>query len=192
VISLILFLVTGALLFLALLYVIVRSPADWESVGDPMRAACHAVDALESGLLPAELVSRIFARDDLDYVTSCGSGDICGTFLRERSKIARSWVGMVEKQIVSLRRFHLLASRHHSGLSFRAEAGLALDFAALVLACRALQVLLYLRGPFAAPRVVGATVAAATRICEASKQSMAFLNSASITAVGHGPGGAPA
>jgi hypothetical protein len=60
------------------------------------------------------------------------------------------------------------------------------------LACRALQVLLYVWGPFAAPRVVGATVAAATRICEASKQSMAFLNTASIAAVGPGPGGAPA
>jgi hypothetical protein len=188
---LILFLMIGALLLLALLYLMVRSSGQ-ECGPDPVCDAREAVEALESALLPHEMIARVFAREDFDYVTSSVPEDICRMFLRERRKIARSWVSMVEKQILALRRFHRIAARQHSGLSFRAEAGLALDFAALLLACRALQVLLYLRGPFAAPRIVGATVAAATRVCEASKQSMAFLSPASIRAVGHGPGGAMA
>jgi hypothetical protein len=189
---LILFLMIGALLLLALLYLMVRSPDHEASSPDPLCDARQAVEALESALLPPEMIGRVFAREDFDYVTSSFPEDICRMFLRERRQIARSWVNMVEKQILALRRFHRIAARQHSGLSFRAEAGLAFDFAALLLACRALQVLLYLRGPFAAPQIVGATVTAATRVCEASKQSMAFLNPASIHVVGHGPGSAAA
>jgi hypothetical protein len=189
---LILFVMIGALLLLALLYLMVR-PSGQEGEGpDPLSDARQAVEALESALLPPEMIGRVFAREDFDYVASSFPEDICRMFLRERRKIARSWVNMVEKQILALRRFHRIAARHHSGLSFRAEAGLAFDFAALLLACRALRVLLYVRGPFAAPNIVGATVAGATRVCEASKQSMAFLNPASIRAVGHGTGGAAA
>jgi len=191
VIPLIIYLTIGALLFLALLYVVARSSNGERAGNDPLREARQAVQTLESGLLPRELIGRIFAREDFDYVASCGSEEICRTFLRERQRVARSWVGMIEKQIGSLRRFHRVVARQHSGLSMRTEAGLAFDFAALLLACRALRVLLYVRGPLAAPRAVGATVAVATRICEASKQSMAFLNPASIAAMGTGPGGAP-
>ncbi len=191
-IPLILFLAVGVLLLAVLLYLATHSSSAEGAGSDPLREARQAVQALESGLLPPELIGRIFAREDLDYVISCGSEQLSKTFLCERRRIAQSWVGMVQKQILSLRRFHRIAARQHAGLSFRTEAGLAFDFAALLLACRALQVLLYVRGPFAAPRVVEATVAAATRVCEASKQSMAFLNPASIAAIGHGPGGAAA
>ncbi len=172
----------GALLLLALLYLMVRSSQR------PGVALIRCTRCARSGgdfgvgiASRAEMIARVFAREDFDYVTSSVPEDICRMFLRERRKIARSWVSMVEKQILALRRFHRIAARQHSGLSFRAEAALAFDFATLLLACQALQVLLYLRGPFAAPRIVGATVAAATRVCEASKQSMmAFLNPASI------------
>lgn len=187
-----LFLAIGSLLFLALVALLTRSSRERGADADPLGEARHAVQALESGLLPPDMIGRIFAREDLDYVNSCGSREVGEMFLRERRRIARSWVSMVEKQIVSLLRFHRLAARQQSNLSFGTEAGLAFDFVALLMACQALQVIVYLRGPFAAPRVVGATVAAATRVCEASKQSMAFLNPASIAVAGHGPGGAPA
>lgn len=189
---LIIFLMIGVLLLAALLYLAVHSSGQKGVRPDPLCDARQAVEALESALLSNGMIERLFAREDFDYVTSCVPEDICRMFLRERRKIARSWVGMVEKQILALRRFHRIAARQHSKLSFRAEAGLAYDFAMLLLACRALHVLLYLRGPFAAPRIVGATVAAATRVCEASKQSMEFLSPASIRAIGHGPGGAAA
>jgi hypothetical protein len=188
----ILFIMIGVLLVVALLYMAVRTPGPKAVQLDPLCGAREAVEALESALLPREMIERVFAREDFDYVTSSVPEDICRMFLRERRKIAHSWVGMVEKQVLALRRFHRVAARQNAGLSFRAEAGLAYDFAMLLLACRALQILLYLRGPFAAPRVVGATVAAATRVCEASKQSMAFLSPASIRVIGHGPGGAAA
>jgi hypothetical protein len=180
----------GVLLVVALLYLAVRSPAQKGVPLDPLCGARQAVEILESALLPRETIDRLFAREDCEYITSSVPEDICRMFLSERRKIARSWVAMVEKHILALGRFHRIAARQYSGLSFRAEASLAYDFAMLLLACRALRVILYLGGPFAAPRIMGATVAAATRICAASRQSMAFLSPASIRVVGHGPGGA--
>jgi hypothetical protein len=190
--SLIISVAIGVALLFALLYLMVRTPGAPMDGSDPLRDARHALQALELSLLPRELVARIFARDDLDYVISCGSRQIREMFLLERRKIALSWVDTVEKQIVSLRRFHRIAARQHSNLSIRTEAAMAFDFATLLLACRALQVLVFLRGPFAAPGIVGATVGAATRVCEASKLSLEFLSPASIAAIGRGPGGATA
>jgi hypothetical protein len=61
---------------------------------------------------------------------------------------------------------------------------LALDFATLLFACRALQVLLYFRGPYVAPRMIGMTTVTAARVCEISQKSLAFLNPAHASQFG--------
>jgi hypothetical protein len=190
-ISLALFVGVGALLFLTLFLLLRQKPAA-EGGAVPAVQAQEALLSLEDGLLPPEIVERIFDPADLAYVTANSPREVHELFWKERQRIAISWVRIVEKHVQSLRRFHRTAARQYSHLSFRSEAALAFDFVTLLFACRALRVLLFLRGPFAAPRVVGATVAAATRVCEASKQSMAFLTPASIAAVGNGAGGATA
>jgi hypothetical protein len=177
VIQLILFLLVGALLFVSLLFLARRAPRA-EGGGQALAEARQALNSLQLGLLPPELVGRIFAKDDLEYVVSETPERIRALFLGERKKIVLSWVGQVRRQIVSLRRFHLGAARFYSRLSFRTEMMLALDFAGLLMACRALQVLVYLRGPHAAPRMIGITAATAARVCEISEKSLAFLNAA--------------
>lgn len=176
-IQLILFLLVGALLLISLLFLVRRSPRA-EGGGRALAEARQALNSLQIGLLPPELVGRIFAKDDLEYVTSVAPEGIREMFVRERKSVALSWLNQVRKQIVSLRRFHLGAARFYSRLSFRAELTLALDFAALSFACRVLQVLMYLRGPYVAPRMIGITMVTAARVCEISEKSLAFLNPA--------------
>jgi hypothetical protein len=155
-IQLILFLLVGLLLLISLFSLARRSPRA-EGAGEVLAEARQALNALQMGLLPPELVGRIFAKDDLEYVISATPKRVQEMFFRERKRVALSWV----------RR-----------LSFRSEMGLALDFVALLLACRALQIFLYLRGPYAAPRMIGMTMSTASRVCEISEKSLAFLNPA--------------
>lgn len=171
------FLLVGALLLVSL-YFFARPTQRAEGSAGALVEARQALNTLQSGLLPPELVGRIFARNDLDYVESSTSKEIRDLFLEERTKIALSWVSRVRKQVLTLKSFHLGSARFYARLNPRTELALAVDFAALLFACRALQVFLYLRGPYAAPGIVVSTAASATRVCKISQDSLAFLTPA--------------
>ena len=188
-IQLILFLLIGALLFLSLIFLVWRSPRA-EKGSAALVEARQALVALQADLLPTELIGRIFAREDLEYVRSQAPARVCAMFLRERRVIALAWAAQIRKQVLNLMRFHLGSARFYAGLSFRIELALALQFAGLLLACRALQMVLYVGGPYAAPRIVGATVATAAQVCSISERSLAFLNSARLGALSGRPRGA--
>jgi hypothetical protein len=189
VIQLILFLSIGALLFLSLIFLVWRSPRA-EKGSAVLVEARQALVALQTGLLPTELIGRIFAREDLEYVRSQAPARVCAMLLSERKVIALAWAEQIRKQVLNLMRFHLGSARFYARLSFRTELALALQFAGLLLACRALQMALYVGGPYAAPRIVGATVATAVQVCSISERSLAFLNSARLGALPGRPKGA--
>lgn len=188
-IQLILFLLIGALLFLSLIFLVWRSPRA-EKGSTALVEARQALVALQTGLLPMELIDRIFAREDLEYVRSHAPALVCAMFLDERKSLALAWAAQVRKQVLNLMRFHLGSARFYARLSFRTELALAVQFGALLLACRALQMVLYVGGPYAAPRIVGATVATAAQVCSISGQSLAFLNSAQLGVLPVRPKGA--
>jgi hypothetical protein len=178
-IQFVLFLFIGVLLFSSLFFLARRNPKTEGSSGALVEAR-QALDSLQGGLLPSQLVGRIFAVDDLEYVESNAPADVCAMFRDERKRVALAWVAQVHKQTRSLMRFHRGAARFYSRLNFKAEMGLAMDFWTLLVACRALQLLVYVGGPYAAPRIVGATALAAGRVCKISEESLAFLNAARL------------
>ncbi len=182
-IQLISFLSIGALLLISLGF-FARRGQRAEGGSGALVQAKQALNTLQGGLLPSELVTRIFDRQDLKYIESESSKEIRELFLEERKTIALSWVSRVRKQVLSLRSFHLGSARFYAQLSLRTEISLAVDFAALLFECRALQFFLYVRGPFAVPRMVGSTAATATRVCKISEQSLAFLTPAYAVRVG--------
>jgi hypothetical protein len=187
-IQLILFLVVGAIL-LSSLFLLSRGTSQPEGGAKVLCDARRALSSLQADLLPPELVRRIFARADLEYINSSTSDDVQKLFLLERERIALSWVGHVRRQIISLRHFHLGSARLYARLNLRTEIALAADFAILLFACRTLDLMLRLRGPYGAPGIVGATTAAAARVCEISEKSLGFLRQGSVTTFGNPPAG---
>jgi hypothetical protein len=151
-----------------------------EGGSDAMVKAKQALSSLQAGLLPAEMVARIFDRTDLVYVESQSSNDIREMFMSERKLVVLSWIRRVRQEVDDLRNFHLGSARFYAGLSLTTEISLGFDFAMLLLACRALQVSVYLGGPYAAPRMVASTAAIANRVCAISERSLAFLTPAYV------------
>lgn len=176
-IELVLFLLVALLLLFSLGSIARRGPRDRQDA-EHLAEAQQVLNVLQLGLLSPDMVARIFAKNDFDYVVSETSGEIRNLFLEERRRLALSWVGQVRRGIISLQHFHLGSARFHAGLKFLTEMRLACDFAALRLACRILQVAMYLRGPYAAPRLVDATTAVAARVCGVSEKSLSFLRPA--------------
>lgn len=176
-IQLLFFLLIGAALLSSLLFLVRRGGPRPEGDSRVLMDARRALDALQGGLLPHELVRRIFARDDLDYMVALAlPKPVRDLFILERRKIALLWIAQVRTQVSSLKRFHVGAARSYAQLGLRTELELACDFAALLVACQALRFAVYVGGPYVAPRMVGATAAAAGKICAISEQSLAFLN----------------
>lgn len=186
-IQLVLFLSLAALLFLVLIVLAVRSPRA-EGGAQVLVEARQALSHLQAELLPSDLVERVFAREDLEYVLAQPCRRTQEMFLAERKKIAILWVRGIRRQVTNLTRFHLGVARHYSSLSFKTEAALAVDFAFLLFVCRALQVLIHIRGPYSAFGMVNATAGAAARISSISEQALAFMNPVKMTVVS-GPSG---
>lgn len=173
-IELILFLLVGALLLLSVL-LFARRSSGAEGAGEILVEAQQALKTLQRGLLSAAIVSRIFGADDLEYVRRNAPQNIQELFARERRRIALDWLQHVRLQVFRLQRFHRETARFYSELNMRTELELALNFLALALACRALQMALFLRGPYPAPRIVESATAIAAKICTISEKSLAFL-----------------
>ncbi|MGA9885686.1 MAG: hypothetical protein WBQ34_18365 [Candidatus Acidiferrales bacterium] len=173
-IQLILFLAVGALLFASLL-VLARRGSRPEGGAEALIQARQALMHLQADLLPPELIARFLAAEDFQYVASAAPPAARAVFYRERRKIVIAWLGQVGQQIKTLRRFHLGAARFYARMGLRSEIALAMDFASVLVACRALQILVHFGGPRVAPRMVGATVTTGLRICEAYDGALAFL-----------------
>jgi hypothetical protein len=165
----------------ALLYVLSRgSHVPVAGSAHQFVEARGSLQTLQQGLLPQDLIDRIFDRRDLAFVTEQVPADICKLFLAERKRISLNWVRRIRLEILNLMHFHRAHSRFHTQISLLTEMRLAVDFAALLLACRILEVLFYLRGPYASPRMVNATASAAARLCTAAEKSLAFLNAPNL------------
>ena len=178
-IQLALFLLPGLALF-AFLYALVRRSRTAEGSGQQVFEARQALSALQAGLLPAQVLERIFAKADYEYVLSAQDAALTRMFVSERKTIALSWVREIRQRIVSLQEFHRGSARLYSRLSLRTEMQLAFDFFTLLCACRALQVALHLRGPYAAPQMVGRVARVAASVCATSEETMSFLSSMKI------------
>ncbi|MGA8984781.1 MAG: hypothetical protein WB470_19055 [Candidatus Acidiferrales bacterium] len=174
--ALIIYLLIGAGLLVFLIALARRKGAPVEGCGQEFVEARHALRALRSGLLPANLIERIFGRGDLEYVTAETPPEIRRLFLAERKRISLIWARRVRLEIRNLMRFHLGYSRFQAKMSLTTELRLAFDFVVLLLACRMLQFVLFSRGPYGATAMVGVAVGAAARVCRISEKSLAFLN----------------
>jgi hypothetical protein len=177
-IQVILLLALGAA-FLAVLYLFARRSQPG-GTAEAVIEAREALDSLQTALLPAELVDRIFAESDLEFVSAACSPRVQEKFLSERRAIALAWVAQLRQRLRTLQQFHTTHSRRFAELNPRTELALALDFATLLAACRLLQLTVYLRGPYAAPRMVRMAVGMTGNVCETCERSLAFLNPHSV------------
>jgi hypothetical protein len=182
--QLLLFIAVGVGLLVLLLVGMRRSPAAAEGSAGALVAAKRTLESLQLGLLPAELVERVFGRQDFAYIASIGSTELSNLFMAERKRLALAWIRQVRNQIRALREFHISRSRMFAHMSRWMELSLALDFAELEFQCRVLQLLMQWRGPYAAPNFARRMAATAGRLCAVLDQSLAFLTPAIPASLG--------
>jgi hypothetical protein len=105
-------------------------------------------------LIETAAIQRIFAQDDLRFVTETCPAEVHQLFRDERRELAVLWVRRSQKQLAHLMDLHLkLASYTHRPCP-QLELRVATRYWAFLVVSHFLLVLLWLRGPFETVRVI--------------------------------------
>jgi hypothetical protein len=136
-------LVAGALLLLILLVATLRLLAS-RSLQEPPLARGEE-DITEP--CPAEFVSRIFSRDDWEFVRGIKCGSIERLFSRERKRVALSWVRQTSAMIRRVMRGHAEAARQSRNLEVSVEISILTQYVALMSLCALLSLAIQIAGP---------------------------------------------
>jgi len=121
--------------------------------------------ALDSMSLEATATRRIFAIDDMEFIASKGSLELEHFFVKERRSLAVRWLRATQKQVAQLMDLHLRLASYTVEPSPRFEFRLAINYLCFVVVSNALLVLVWLRGPFNAARIVSYTLSVADYFC---------------------------
>ena len=173
--------------FLVFLWAFVGRRTPVEGSGRTLLEARQALSALQQGLLPAPTLDRIFSKSDYAFVSAMNDRRLEELFLAERKVIALLWLKQIHDQILCLREFHLGAARLYARVNVAKELRLAAEFLSLLLVCRVMQVAIYFRGPYAAPRMAARLATAADTACEASEAAVALLKPRQSSALTQDP-----
>jgi hypothetical protein len=136
-------LVAGALLLLILLVATLRLLAS-RSLQEPPLARGEE-DVTEP--CPEEFVSRIFSRDDWEFVRGIKCGSIERLFSRERKRVALAWVRQTSAMIRRVMRGHAEAARQSRNLEVSVEISILTQYVALMAVCALLSLAIQIAGP---------------------------------------------
>ena len=121
--------------------------------------------ALDSVFAETAAIKRIFANEDMEFISMAGTGDVQRFFLKERKVLAIQWLRMTQKQVAHLMDLHLKLASYTYEPSPRSEVKLTVNYMCFIFASNGLLILLWLFGPFEAVRIVAYIVRAAEYFC---------------------------
>jgi hypothetical protein len=110
-------------------------------------------------------IKRIFAREDLEFISRTATREVQRFFLKERKRLAMQWVRMAQKQVAHLMDLHLKLASYTKEPSPRCEVRLTANYLCFTLASNGLLILLSFFGPFKAVRMISYTQRAAEYFC---------------------------
>jgi hypothetical protein len=98
---------------------------------------------LDSLFLETAAIKRIFAPDDVEFISQAAGPDVRRFFLRERKVLAIQWLRTAQKQVSKLMNLHLKLSGYTDEPSPRYEFKLTVDYACFFLVSNGLLILLW-------------------------------------------------
>lgn len=121
--------------------------------------------ALDSLFVETAAIKRIFAKEDMEFISEATTEDVQRLFRKERKGLALQWVRMTQKQVAHLMDLHLRLASYTKEPSPRYEVKLTANYLCFILASYGLLILLSLFGPFEAARIVAYAVRVAEYFC---------------------------
>jgi hypothetical protein len=140
------------------------------------------LDAFSLELPPRELMERVCARQDFEFVSANAPRQVRRAFQRERRSMAIAWVRQASRQAQRWMAFYSKTVRHSASLSPSMELKLALQFAAFHLTCFALMTAIWLGGPVRARILISHALGLSERLALEFDRVLAGVNPVRATA----------
>ncbi|HXM94616.1 MAG TPA: hypothetical protein VN943_08175 [Candidatus Acidoferrum sp.] len=153
------------ILIFGLRLVLQSSNTSTQSQSVTMEEFANAREALDTVFVEASAIERIFSTDDMEFISRSGTPKVQRLFLKERKALAIQWLRKTQKQVAQLMDLHLRLAGYTHEPSPRFELKLTAKYLKFSLVSYILLLLLWLRGPFKAKRVVAYTSGVAGYFC---------------------------
>ena len=137
-------LIFGVVLSLMLMALVVKG---WMAARNLQESAPLAGEIETAQACPEVFVSRVFSRDDWQYVHGLKSTGIARLSQRERKKVALVWVRQTSLTIRKAMSEHARAARQSQNLESSTEIAIFLRFLILMVLCGILSVAIQTVGP---------------------------------------------
>jgi len=142
-----------------------------------------AQEGLESLLLTFAAVERVFAPEDLDFVTRQARPEIERQFRQQRKALAISWLQYTRQTLARLMDLHLRLAIYTYEPSPAFEFRFAIDYVRFITVCRLLLILVWLLGPFRARSIGGYMITSAAQFCAVFGRRLENINPARLSPV---------
>lgn len=118
--------------------------------------AAHA--AVESVFVEIAAVRRIFATDDIEFISESAGPDVQRLLVKERKRLAMRWLRSTQKRAAHLMSLHLKLASYTYDPSSKFEFNLTVRYLCFVVAANGLLVALWLFGPFQVSKIASYTM----------------------------------
>ena len=175
--------ILGLLILIFGLRLVLQSPhTNTLSPSVTLEEFASAREALDTTFVEAAAIERIFSTEDMEFISHSSSPQARRLFLEERKALAIRWLRKTQKQVAQLMDLHFRLAGHTHEPNPRFELKLGTKYLSFLLVSYLLLLLLWLRGPFKARRVVAYTSHVARYFC-----TVFSLRLESVNAVHLGP-----
>jgi hypothetical protein len=146
-----LYFLLGAAILLLIVFLLIRAGLRLEQNRDGREG--HPQE-FKRDSLAAELSARIFSAEDSEFVSRETCASAARAFQQERATLALEWLRGVRSQVNRLFRSHLQAARQNPDLKPAGELRLGMHFLTFQLTTGILYIVIRVRGPLPAARLV--------------------------------------
>ena len=174
--------ILGSLILIFGLRLVLQSAnSSTQSASVTLEEFASAREALDIAFVEAAAIERIFATEDMAFISRASSPQARRLFLEERKTLALQWLRKTQKQLAQLMDLHLRLAGHTQEASSRFELKLGAKYLSFLLVSYLLLLLLWLRGPFKAGRVVAYTSQVAGYFCTVFSLRLESVNAVHLS-----------
>ena len=166
----------GVLILVLLLWLLSRTRGQESDRDVSIEQYSHAQETVNSLITGFCVVRRVFAPEDMEFISRQPARGLTGAFLKERKELAISSIRETRRQITLLVNLHFKLASYTYQPSPKFEFKLFTNYLWFIVVCHVLVFSIRLRGPFEVGKMLDHTISAAEQFCQAVSNRLEKTN----------------
>ena len=166
----------GVLILVLLLWLLWRTRGQENDRHVSIEQYSHAQETVNSLITGFCVVRRMFAAEDMEFISRQPARELTSAFLKERKELAISSIRETRQQITLLVNLHFKLASYTYDPSPRFEFKLFANYLWFIIVCHLLAFSIRLHGPFEVGKMLDQTLSAAEQFCHAVNDRLEKTN----------------